>query len=110
MAIAPHTLQSAFELLKLNRTNLFHAGEKELEAQEVLKAKEVEIINSMDPKELGGNDKARDARLKELCQVEGKALKEAAKKKREAQLAYELATMSVDLLKWEIRQKESEKQ
>jgi hypothetical protein len=110
MVIAPHTLQSAFELLKLNRTNLFHVGEAELEGKKILESKEVEILNTMDAKELGPNDKAREARIKSMLEVERKAVEGLSKKVREAKLAQELAEMSVDLLKWEIRQKESEKQ
>ena len=109
MAIAPHTLQSAFELLKLNRTALFQAGEAELEAKKVLESKEVEILNTVDAKELGPNDKAREARIKSMLEVERNAVDSLSKKVREAKVGHELAEMSVDLLKWEIRQKESEK-
>jgi hypothetical protein len=63
----------------------------------------------VDAKELGPNDKAREARIKDLCLEERNAHDGLSKKKRDAQLAFELAEMSVDLLKWEIRQKEAEK-
>ena len=105
----PGTLENAFQLLKMNRTNLFYAGEAEHQAKEMLKNKEAIIINTIDPKELGSNDRAREAKIRELTADMRHKLEETGKKTREAQLAYDLATMSVDLLKWEIRQKESEK-
>lgn len=78
--------------------------------QNHLKNVEAALINGTDPKDLGGNDKAREAKIRLLTTEVRESLDAASNKKREAQLAYDLATMSADLLKWEIRQRESEKQ
>lgn len=95
----------AFDKLQDTRMALFKAGEHELAAREALKAAESAVLlkYAADPKALGGNEPARNARIRELVMEERKALEEAEAEKRQAQLAFELAGLAVDCLKWQIR-------
>jgi hypothetical protein len=87
------------------KTLLFHAGERELATKEALKKAEAAILLKYadTPKELGGNEPARNARLRELTVPERADADQADRDKRACQLAFDLASMAVDCLKWQIR-------
>ena len=72
-------------------------------AQEALKKAEAAVINSHDPKALGGNEAARSAKIRELTARERSDLEESERIKRAAALQYEIDCMTVDCLKWQIR-------
>jgi hypothetical protein len=97
-------LRDVFTGMMESKRVLFHKNEDELAAREALKKVEASIINSQsDPKTLGSNDKARDAKIRELTFSERSDLERLEREKREAQLEYDLDCMRVDCLKWEIR-------
>jgi hypothetical protein len=96
-------LVTAFDTAKNNKVSLYHAGERELKAREALKKAEASVINTIDPKILGSNDKARDAKIREFTCDERADLEKAEDEKRSVQLSYELSCLTVDCLKWQIR-------
>ena len=96
-------LSTAFDCMAKSRGRLFAASEDALAAQEALKKAEAAVINSHDPKELGGNEAARSAKIRELTARERSDLEESERTKRAAALQYEIDCMTVDCLKWQIR-------
>ncbi|MCK9568689.1 hypothetical protein M0R72_07095 [Candidatus Pacearchaeota archaeon] len=102
-------LQNAFDAMRNSKVSLFHAGERELATREALKKAEaaVLLVNAADPKKLGGNEAARNATIRELTFDERKDAEKAEAEKRECQLAFDLACMAVDCLKWQIRNEQA---
>jgi hypothetical protein len=94
-------LQLAFQNLETARKNLFEASEKELTARENLKTAEYEAIQ--DGKIDGKNEQIRKAQLAGIVGPEQDALYVAEGEKRKAALAYEIESMRVDAMKWQIR-------
>ena len=96
-------LVGAFDDMMSSRNAVFTASERALACQEALKKAEAAIINSHDPKELGGNEAARAAKVREMTSSERADLEEAERIKRAEAVKYELKCMAVDCLKWQIR-------
>lgn len=96
-------LQLSYGAMVKSRNAVFNAAERALCCQEVLKKAEAAVINSHDPKELGGNEVARSAKIRELTAPERADLENAESTKRAAALQYEIDCMVVDCLKWQIR-------
>lgn len=94
-------LQAAFDAMIAAKNTLFDASEKELTARENLRTAEYEAIQ--DGKIDGKNEQARKAQLAEIVEAEQCALYLAETEKRKAALAYEIAAMRVDAMKWQIR-------
>lgn len=87
------------------KVKLSDASEKELQCKEALTIAEDAIILKYadNPKELGGNEPARKARIAEVTAIQKNALKIAETEKRNVQLQFELASMRYDAVKWQIR-------
>ena len=87
------------------KTKLSDASEEELKAREMLKRAEFNILVEYadDPKRLGGNEPARQAKIAEKTFLERAALERAETEKRKVQLQFELASMRYDAIKWQIR-------
>lgn len=96
-------LREAFGTMIECRNALFEASEKELKARETLKDQEAFILVTVDAKELGPNEAARQAKIHQVTAPERANLALAERAKQEAQLALDLASMAVDCLKWQIR-------
>jgi len=94
-------LQLAFQNMETARKNLYEASEKELTARENLKTAEYEAIQ--DGKIDGKNEQIRKAQLAEIVGPEQDALYVTEGEKRKAALAYEIESMRVDAMKWQIR-------
>ena len=96
-------LQLGYGAMIKSRNAVFEAAERALGCQEALKKAEAAVINSHDPKELGGNEAARSAKIREMTFAERAGLEESERIKRAAALQYEIDCMTVDCLKWQIR-------
>jgi len=94
-------LQLAFQNLETARKNLYEASEKELTARENLETAEYEAIQ--DGKIDGKNEQVRKAQLAEIVEAEQCALYLAEIEKRRMALAFEIESMRVDAMKWQIR-------
>jgi hypothetical protein len=94
-------IMTAFNLMRNTKMALFHAGERELSAKEEQKRAELEAIGGglID----GKNELIRKAQLAQATEVTSSALEKSEAEKRECQLAYDLAVLAVDCLKWQIR-------
>jgi len=103
--VSNNELSNAFGTMRNNKASLFHAGEREMATTEALKKAEAAVLLKYadNPKDLGGNEPARNARIRELTARERADLEKAAAEKRDCQLAYVLAVMAVDFQKWQIR-------
>lgn len=91
------------------KMKLFDKGENVLECTEALKVAEEEIYLKYadDPKGLGGNEPTRKATIAVMTACQKDALKVAESEKRKAQLAFDLASMRYDCLKWQIRNEQA---
>jgi len=96
-------LRRAFGTMIECRKALFEASEKEPKARETLKEREAFILATVDAKELGPNEAARQAKIRQITAPERANLDLAERAKREAQLSFDLVGMTVDCLKWQIR-------
>ncbi len=96
-------LRKGFGTMIECRKALFEASEKEQKAREALKDQEAFILVTVDAKELGPNEAARQAKIHRVTAPERAKLALAERAKQEAQLAFDLASMAVDCLKWQIR-------
>jgi hypothetical protein len=98
-------LKDAFDEMRNKKRSLFLAGERELATREALKKAEAAVLLKYadNPKELGGNEPARNARVRELTANERADSEKADREKRECQLAFDLVSMVVDCMKWQIR-------
>ena len=107
--VSNNDLKEAFGKMQNCKVSLFHAGERELAAKETLKRAEaaVLLVNASDPKKLGGNEAARNAAIRELTFDERKGVEKAEAERRECQLAFDLACMACDCLKWRIRNEQA---
>jgi hypothetical protein len=94
-------LNSAFGKLAEKKYALFTSSELELNAKEQLKATEVEHILS--GLITGKNAEQREAELFSMTEPEREACHNSRKAKAKDLLAYELAEMECDRLKWLIR-------
>jgi hypothetical protein len=105
-------LEEASNRLVDTKTLLFDAGEKELQAKEMLKRAQFNILveYAEDPKRLGGNEPARNAKIAELTFLERATSDKAETERRAAQLKFDLAGMRYDCLKWQIRNNEVNKE
>lgn len=105
-------IKEATNRLADTKALLFDAGEEELECREALKVAEEAILLKYadNPKELGGNEPARKARIAEITAIEKRALNAAESEKRKIQLKLDLAAMRWDALKWQIRNNEVNKE
>lgn len=99
-------IQVAFQTKISTRNNLASCLEKTLEAKSDLKRAEMTLINNSDPKVLGSNDKARDAKIRELTEVHRESLDICEAEERRARLEFEIACDKVDCLIWQIRNSE----
>ena len=98
-------IATAFDHQKAMKTRLYHVEEAALAARKALKTHEVELM--MSGAIIGKNAESRDAQLAAACQQERDVLEKAEAEKRSIQLAYDLASMTVDSLKWLIRAEEA---
>lgn len=98
-------IANAFDVMRNAKVSLFHAGERELATKEALKNAESAVLLKYadNPKDLGGNEPARNAKIRELTALERADADKADHEKRECQLAYDLARMSVECLQWQVR-------
>ena len=96
-------LSTAFDCMAKSRGHLFALSERALDAQTALKCSETQIINNHDPKELGGNEAARSAKIREMTSKEHATVDDIEKEKRHAAFMHEVNCMIVDSLKWQIR-------
>ena len=96
-------LKEAFGTTIECRKALFEASENELKAREALKEREAFILVTVDAKELGPNEAARQAKIRQITAPERAELDLSERAKRKAQLDFDLASMAVDCLKWQIR-------
>ena len=94
-----------FGAMSKSKETLFLCCEDELDAKENLKKAEAAVLiqYAENPKELGGNDAARNARIRDLTTAEREALDRAEKSKRLANFKYEMDSLAVECLKWQIR-------
>ena len=92
---------NAFGKLADAKKALFAAGERGLARKEDLKRAELDAINSgiID----GKNEMIRKAQLAQATKVSANALVSAEYEKRECQLAFDLASLAADCLKWQVR-------
>lgn len=90
------------------KTNLFNISEQVLKASADLRRAKADIINTTKSKDLGGNDKERDARISFLTQEEMNILEDLETQKRRLDLAYQLACDAIELLHWQIRAEQVE--
>ena len=96
---------NAFGKMADAKKALFVSGERELATKEALKKAEAAVLLKYadNPKDLGGNEPARNARIRELTAAERADADKAEKEKRECQLDFDLANLALDCLKWQIR-------
>lgn len=80
-------------------------SEADLKAREILKTAEsaIRLQYADKPKELGGNEPAREARIRELTATELAAAEKMRALKGQAQLRADLANMRVQELQWLVR-------
>ena len=102
-------LELLFGAMAESKKSLARASEMVLTCQVALKSAEVAILNSYDPKMLGSNDTVRATKIRGMTSDARNDLDEAERKKREASLKYELDSLAVDCLKWQIRADLAEK-
>jgi hypothetical protein len=102
-------IKDAYAVLIAAKEWLYKVAEGELNARATLKSAENAVLlkYAADPKALGGNEPARNARIRELTMAEFDALEGIEEDKREAQLDQELAALSLDCLKWQIRNEQA---
>jgi hypothetical protein len=88
-------LSAAYEDQMRTREQLFRKNEAEISAKTVLATKKSELM--MSGSIIGKNAESRDAQLCEMTKEETNLLRLAECDKRTATLAYELASMKVDM-------------
>lgn len=94
-------IKAAFAALMAARQALCEGSEKELAAKAALKKREAALLLS--GAIIGKNAETRDAQLKEACQMEIAALEGAEAEKRLLQCRFDLASMAVQEIEWQIR-------
>lgn len=94
-------IKQTFSAFREARCNLYDASEKELEAKEYLKITECMLLLS--DKITGKNAEIREAQMRDETLPDRKNLEAVRQEKAKAQLAFDLASMEVDELKWIIR-------
>lgn len=102
-------IKDAYAVLIAAKERLYRVAEGELNARATLKSAENAVLleYASDPKALGGNEPARNARIRELTIAEFNDLEEIEAEKRKVQLACDLAALSLDCLKWQIRNEQA---
>jgi hypothetical protein len=97
-------ISQAFAALREARKGLYEASKKELEAKEYLKRSECGLLLS--DKITGKNAEIREAQIIFETGIDRDLLEDASTKKAKAQLAFDLAQLEVDEIKWLIRAEE----
>jgi len=98
-------LKQAFNDVMATKERLAMRSEEELKAREILKASEAEV--DLSGKCDGKNAEIRAAQKRRLTSADVLALGKAEAEKRKALLAYELACLKADCLKWQIRNEQA---
>lgn len=103
--VSNQDIKAAYAAMKAAKETLYKVSEGELNARATLKNAENAVILQYadNPKALGGNEPARNAAIREKTLAEFHDLEEIEENKRKAQLTFDLAAMSLDCLKWQIR-------
>lgn len=98
-------LKSAYDRLITTTSALHNAAELATERRRRLKEEEASILlkYAADPKQLGGNDKAREASIREMTTVARDAVDDAERSLRDLQGRQEIARLQVEHLQWQIR-------
>lgn len=99
--VSNQEIKDAYRDLMATKELLAMRMEEELKAREVLKASEAEA--DLSGKCDGKNAEVRAAQKRQFTASEVLALGKAEVDKRKAQLAFDLAAMKVDCMKWQIR-------
>ncbi len=94
-------IEAAFDDLRTARIELYEIGEEELAAKAALKVREFSLLLS--GAIIGKNAETREAQLKEGCKEELAATEATRAKRQRIQLQFDLATMRVQELQWQIR-------
>ena len=107
--VSNQEIKDAFKSKIDLRKKVEECAKQETKARSELKFAETVILNEnrADPKALGGNDKTRDAAIREKTETEHAALEEAESKKRDAALDYEIAGYELECLTWQIRNEQA---
>jgi hypothetical protein len=107
--VSNQEIKDAYAALMAAKERLYKVAEGELNARAALKIAENAVILQYadEPKKLGGNEPARNAAIREKTLAEFNDLEEIEAEKRKAQLAYDLAVLSMDCLKWQIRNEQA---
>lgn len=95
----------AYDDLRTARIELHEVSEAELAAREALKAAESAVLlkYAANPKDLGGNEAARSATIRDLTAKELAEVERMRALKGHVQLRADLASMGVQELQWLIR-------
>jgi hypothetical protein len=107
--VSNQDIKDAYAALEAAKEKLYRVAEGELKARATLKSAENAVIlqYATEPKALGGNEPARTARIRELTIAEFNDLEEIEEEKRKAQLACDIAALSLDCIKWQIRNEQA---
>lgn len=102
-------IKDAYAVLIAAKERLYRVAEGELNARATLKSAENAVILQYadEPKKLGGNEPARNAAIREKTLAEFNDLEKIETDKRKAHLACDLAALSLDCLKWQIRNEQA---
>jgi hypothetical protein len=96
-------IEEIFETKERLLREEFNLREKVLVAQIELKRAKTRIINESDPKELGKNDKEREAKIAISTEKESGILYELESALRTAELESQIAGLKIDCFTWQIR-------
>lgn len=99
--VSKNEITEAFAALMAARQALYDGSEKELAAKAALKKREAALLLS--GVIIGKNAETRDAQLKEGCKTEIATLEGAEAEKRLLQCRYDIAGITVDEIRWQIR-------
>ena len=98
-------LSDAYEMLITTTKALQNAAELAKTRRRLLTAEEtaIRLKYANDPKLLGGNDKAREATIREMTTAAREGLEDAEKSQCNLQGMHEVARLEVEHLQWQIR-------
>lgn len=98
-------LSEAYEMLITTTKALQNAAELAKTRRRLLTAEEtaIRLKYANDPKLLGGNDKAREATIREMTTAAREGLEDAEKSQCNLQSMHEVARLEVEHLQWQIR-------